>query len=192
MATATAASVPAVYARACYELAIEQGVAPSVVEDCNSLAQALRAAPELIERVEQPSLSKQAAKDMLRQIFGQQVHAITLDMLCLLVDKARFAAVIDICEALVLHADKAAGVVAVDVCTAVPLGVEAGKKLSATMSRLYGDGVVLHTRVDDSLLGGLTVQVGDTFFDASSRRKLDDIHKQLSEAPLGGADAAAS
>ncbi|MFW5828667.1 MAG: ATP synthase F1 subunit delta [Planctomycetota bacterium] len=181
----TASTVPAVYAAALYETAAEQGVVPRVVEECTALAQVLRDAPELIERVEHPSISRQQAQELVVGLFRDQVHELVLHFLQLLVLRDRFATAPAICDELVVHADLLAGVVPVQVITARRLGPAARERLNAALIEGIGQGVVIEDIVDESLIGGITLRIGDRIYDASLRRRIDAMHEHLATAPLG-------
>ena len=45
-----------------------------------------------------------------------------------------------------------------------------------------GETLILETRVDPSILGGLTVQIGDRFMDLSIQSKIQKMHGVLSSS----------
>jgi F-type H+-transporting ATPase subunit delta len=65
------------------------------------------------------------------------------------------------------------------VTSAVPLTDEQESALAAALAREFGREVRLQTIVDPSLVGGLTVRVGDEVIDASVARQLDTAHRRL-------------
>jgi F-type H+-transporting ATPase subunit delta len=65
------------------------------------------------------------------------------------------------------------------VTTAVPLSDEQQSRLADALAREFGGEVRLQVVVDSSLLGGLTVRVGDELLDASVARQLDTAHRKL-------------
>jgi len=65
------------------------------------------------------------------------------------------------------------------VTTAVPLSDEQQSRLADALAREFGGEVRLQVVVDPSLLGGLTVRVGDELLDASVARQLDTAHRKL-------------
>ena len=73
------------------------------------------------------------------------------------------------------------GKVRVEVRSALPLTEDQREKLRQELRASLGREPVLDVRVDPELLGGLTVQVGDTLYDASIRTRLEQIRNQLIE-----------
>jgi len=68
----------------------------------------------------------------------------------------------------------------VHLCTASPI-TETAKanilaKISASMPNYTFE---LHTKIDASLIGGFVLEVGDRFFDASIKKKLNDIRLEI-------------
>lgn len=82
-----------------------------------------------------------------------------------------------IVAAVIVAQDAREGRVAVMLTTARPLThVEALKK---ELARALGADVRMDTAVDESLIGGATVQYGDTRLDASVRRSLDQLKSRF-------------
>jgi len=81
-------------------------------------------------------------------------------------------------EFLTLAAQRRSRLVA-RVTSAVPLSDDQQARLADTLAREFGGEVRLQVVVDPSLLGGLTVRVGDELIDASVARQLDTAHRKL-------------
>ena len=65
------------------------------------------------------------------------------------------------------------------VTSAVALTPEQERRLTDSLSRLYGRTVGLQVTVDPSVLGGLIVQVGDEVIDGSIAHRLEVAHRRL-------------
>ena len=107
---------------------------------------------------------------------------MTTNLLKLLVEKQRFAAVLDIVDIFRERADELAGRVRVQVATAEPLNAAMKAEVKAAMATLTGKQVLLETSVDPSLIGGLVARVGDTVYDASLKARLSDLKHRLIHA----------
>jgi F-type H+-transporting ATPase subunit delta len=70
--------------------------------------------------------------------------------------------------------------------------VDAGEReqLSGALQRLAGQPVELQVFVDESLMGGATVQIGDLLVDATIRHRLEQLQEHLlgAEGETRGAD----
>ena len=75
--------------------------------------------------------------------------------------------------------NKQRGVVAAVATSAAPLGKAETEALAKKLAQMTGRTVDLRVEVDESLIGGLTVRVGDTLYDASVRGRLERLRERL-------------
>jgi F-type H+-transporting ATPase subunit delta len=71
------------------------------------------------------------------------------------------------------------GVVEALATAAAPLTADEAQSLQEKVARMTGSTVDLRVEVDESLIGGLTVRVGDTLYDASVRGRLERLRERL-------------
>jgi F-type H+-transporting ATPase subunit delta len=71
------------------------------------------------------------------------------------------------------------GVVEALVTSAAPLTADETEALKTKVGEMTDRTVDLRVQVDDSLIGGLTVRIGDTLYDASVRGRLERLREQL-------------
>jgi F-type H+-transporting ATPase subunit delta len=71
------------------------------------------------------------------------------------------------------------GVVEAVVTSALPLTPDESRAVRERVTAMTGSQVDLREEVDDSLIGGLTVQVGDRLLDASVRGRLERLRNEL-------------
>lgn len=67
------------------------------------------------------------------------------------------------------------------VSSAVELDPSQKDMLAKLLSDLVGKNIVLDTRIDSSLIGGLLIKVGDKLIDGSTRYRLEEMKSQLKE-----------
>lgn len=67
------------------------------------------------------------------------------------------------------------------ITSAVPLTEEERSRLEESLGRRFGDGLQLRYRVDDSILGGVIVRVGDRVIDGSVASKLAALRERLEQ-----------
>lgn len=72
------------------------------------------------------------------------------------------------------------GEMIVKVTTATPLDAAGQKKvINAIKTKFKGSSLDFTVDVDPSILGGMTVQVGDQFLDLSARSKLNNVVRAI-------------
>jgi F-type H+-transporting ATPase subunit delta len=173
-----AATVAGVYAAALLELATERGAVEAVVADCRQLAGGLSA--DSLMALDDPRIGKARAKGVLAQT-AEGAHELVLRMLLLLVDRNRLADAPAILAEVVRQAETTAGVLHVVVTTASAVGSDVHSKILERIRSHHGARAEVEERVDPALIGGFTARIGDTYLDASVRRRLDDLTDRMNQ-----------
>ena len=75
--------------------------------------------------------------------------------------------------------NKERGIVEAVARTAVALDASETEALATKVAQMTGRTVDLRVEVDEALIGGLTVRVGDTLYDASVRGRLERLRERL-------------
>ena len=167
------------YAQALYELAAERDMLGRVQQELEVVAETLRQHGDLGTLIYHPRVLPQAKKDTLRKIFADEVQSFVLNFLLLLVDKRRETALPGILQEYTKLANTAQGIVEAQVVTAVPLSAAQAEALALKLGQVVSRKVVLKTRVDKSILGGVVVQMGDKLIDGSVVRQLSTLRGVL-------------
>jgi F-type H+-transporting ATPase subunit delta len=80
--------------------------------------------------------------------------------------------------------DRRQGITHATVTSAAPLTPDEVRALTARLEQSTGGRVALDTEVDESLLGGLVVRIGDRLIDGSVRGRLERLRYQLISGAL--------
>ena len=80
--------------------------------------------------------------------------------------------------------DRQQGRQRVEITTAVTLEPPEVERIAAFVSELIGREVVVTPRVDEAILGGLVVQIGDRLLDGSARARLAELRERLGSGAL--------
>lgn len=121
-----------------------------------------------------------------RNLLGAVLERAHLDptvgnFLRLLNDKGRFSYLGDIVRAYRDLADQEANRLRATVTTATEIPYELAVQVKNALEGATGKKVVLETKVDPRLIGGMVAQVGGRVFDASLRTRLESLQLQLSQ-----------
>jgi F-type H+-transporting ATPase subunit delta len=73
------------------------------------------------------------------------------------------------------------GVIRARVTTAAPLPADKASALQSTLQQISGRGVVLETKIDPSIIGGVVAQLDSTVYDGSVTRQLARMRQKLVE-----------
>ncbi|MBI5244584.1 MAG: ATP synthase F1 subunit delta [Elusimicrobia bacterium] len=148
--------------------AAEEGAETAVLE-LERAGGALRGEMSLFRH---PRLSAGEKKALLAKAVGKSASRTALRFLEILVDKKRFG----LLPLIVLDAgkvlDESKGLLRALARSAQPLTPQEAEALKARLSRFSGKLVELDAQVDESLLAGVSVRLGDWVLDGSLRGRL--------------------
>jgi len=167
-----------VYAKALLGAAEKAGQADVVVEELESIvADVLAKLPQLEEALKSPRLTAEERLPMIEKAFGGRVSPTTLTFLKVVSNHGRLDCLRAIARAARKQLNVARGRVEVKVETAYPLSNPVRDRIANRLQELLGREVILNASVNEDLLGGLVVRVGDTIYDASLAARLKHIQQ---------------
>ncbi|TSC27540.1 ATP synthase F1 subunit delta [Corallococcus sp. Z5C101001] len=170
------------YARAILDVAAEGNRTDVVAEQLNAFADVVGKSPELSDVLLNPAYSRAQRSRVVEAVLQSlpvTAEPALANALRLLVDRNRLGYLPDIARLYRDMADARAGRVRGQVTSAVPLTPDAVTRLQQSLQQLTQRNVVLETRVDPALLGGVSAQVGGTLYDGTLRTQLEEMRRQL-------------
>jgi len=73
-----------------------------------------------------------------------------------------------------------------EVISAIELDGETLDKIKEDVDRAYGLDIRIRNTVDESIIGGFIIKIGEKVIDLSVRNKMEDIKAKLKSTSLGG------
>jgi F-type H+-transporting ATPase subunit delta len=169
-----------VYAEALLNVAEGRGQAEAIGAELDSLVKDVYAASPGIETaLASPAVKRTAKAPVIAKAFKDSASDLLFNFLNVLNAKDRLMLVRHVTYAYRDLLDERAKRVRVTVKSAVPLTDEQTNQLKERILNATGLEPVISARIDESLLGGMIVQVGDQVFDSSVRTRIDSIRNQL-------------
>ena len=167
------------YALSLYEVASDEKKERAYLDELTAVCQAFKREPDFLKMLTTPSIALEDKQSVLRKVFEGRIETFLLNFLMLITEKGRVGLIHDMLEAYKEHYYFENGIVEVRAITAKPMSAALTEKLKAKMSAVTGKQVVLETSVDESILGGIVVKLGNEQFDTSLRTRLGEIAAQL-------------
>lgn len=178
-------SVSNSYAVSLLSLAESRSEHESLQEEVEGILELLRGDDEFKTFILVPSIDAREKTGVLDRVLKGKISDTLLDFLDLVIVKNRQDRLEAILEEFLRLLDEKLGRVHAEVTSAVALGEEAEKSLSTTLGEKLGKSVLLHSRVDPDILGGLVIRFGDLVIDGSVRTQLKKISSRLTDVKLG-------
>lgn len=173
-----------VYGTALYELAREEGLEGEIFEQLNMVKRLFDENPDYVRLLSNPSVTKEERRDALEHAFSGHVHTYIVSFLKLLVDREAVRELSG-CAAMYkeLHYERS-GIMEVTVTTAVELSCAARQALLKKLDAVFGKKIILDSRVDPSVLGGMRLECAGKCYDGTVKDRLSRIERGLRDTVL--------
>lgn len=166
------------YAQALFRLAQGWQV-PHAIEEELVLVEQVFAEREARAFFENPSVSVVAKQKTIIRLFGNSVSVIVQNFLCHVTDKRRTELLPTIIKEYRTLVNQADNVVEVEITTVAPLAPPDCEQLLAQLIEVTGKKVELRPRIDQQILGGVIIQIGDKRIDNSVAGKLANLKTHM-------------
>jgi F-type H+-transporting ATPase subunit delta len=179
-----ALAVAGLYARS-YLTAAQQNSIQQPQDEINSFVdEVLVGYPEFAELLTSDVISREDKLGVVERIIVPRSSEFFANFVRVLIRHGRFGLIPLIRRVMVKIQEEAAGKRRVGVRTARSLSDESRRLLSDELKIKLGFEPILQESVDESLIGGLIIQVGDTVYDSSLRSRLKQLSGRLVEKAL--------
>ena len=170
------------YAKAVLQETTGANLANDVFEDMLCVSSTIEASKELQNVLSNPVINVNDKKEALLAIFENQSET-TKSLIKVLVENKRTSILAEVSKKYIELYNEAQGVKLAQVTTAVPLSNELEEKVLAKVKVLTGsDKVTLERKIDESIIGGFILRIGDLQYNASISNSLAKIKREFSKS----------
>ncbi|WP_299524284.1 ATP synthase F1 subunit delta [Winogradskyella sp.] len=166
------------YAKAVLSLATENNVAEVVNADMKQIASAIAENSDLSAMLQSPVVRSADKKDVLTSVFGGHSTS-TINLIDTLIANKRLALLGDVANKYNQLYDQLRDTQVAKVTSATPLTKDLEKKVLAKVKELTGKSTEIENIVDESIMGGFILRVGDLQYDASIANKLNKLKREF-------------
>ncbi len=166
------------YAKAVLSLAIDQKSEKTINDDMKLIAKTVSENADLDLALKNAIAKQDTKKEILNQVFTG-LNPLTSKLFDVLVDNNRIDAVADVARKYNELYEAHIGKEKATVTTAVPMTEDLEIKVLAKIKELTSKSVELENIVDESILGGFILRVGDIQYNASIASKLNRLKREF-------------
>ncbi|CAM3629130.1 ATPase, delta subunit (H(+)-transporting two-sector ATPase) [Flavobacterium saliperosum S13] len=166
------------YAKAILDIANSNGKATNVNEDMKSIVTAVVESAELKEFLSNPTVKGDVKVAALSEVFAS-VQNETKSLFRLLLENKRFEILPAVASQYNLLFDELNGVEVAKVTTAFPITPELEAKVLAKIKEFSNKSVTINNIVDESIIGGFILRIGDKQYNASVANSLQTLKREL-------------
>ncbi|WP_066506051.1 F0F1 ATP synthase subunit delta [Abyssisolibacter fermentans] len=163
------------YAEALFEVALEMDKLNEFKEEISSINDIFQSEPKLKVIFEHPKLSKNEKKDIVDALLKKQASKEILNFMYIIIDKGREKYLDDIKKEYIQLSNKEQGIIEAKAITAIEMTKDEILKLQDNLSKKLNSKVILQNIIDDNIMGGVLVRIGDRVIDASVKGQLNEI-----------------
>ncbi len=166
------------YAGAVFDLAVKQNTLDRTLEDVKGIAQ-LFAIRKLSYLLREPNIPAKRKETAIRQALTDRVLPTSLNLALLVVQRELVEAMPNIATELEQRVLDYRNQAVAEVTTAAPLNAAQQALVKQALEKQTGKTIIMHTRIDPSIMGGVVARVGDEVIDGSVRYRLTALQQQL-------------
>jgi len=165
------------YSQAVFEIALERKELDRWQSDLRKIT-SLGEDATFIAFMESPKFHFDDKARLISERLGD-ISPLALNLVYLLVARGRLNMVGDIADGFERLLDSYRGIEQAEITTAIPLDDEDKLRLGEHLGAIVSKKVVLKTKVDSSLIGGIIARIGGKLLDGSTRSQLMALKKEL-------------
>ena len=168
------------YAEALLSLAQSNDSLKDTTNDMNIVSQFLANSSDLKKFLGNPLITKDAKKNVVKDILGEQIDGSTLKFLLLLVERGRIEVLEQIAQKFLELSFKQESIEIAKITSSIQLSAQQQKDIAEKLKVITGaKQIKLALKVDPALIGGFTIEIGSKMIDTSIRGQLKQISTLL-------------
>ena len=171
------------YSLALFELSEENNILGQIEDQSSSVINLIDQSKDFSNFIKDPTSSQE---DLLKVIYkiseNNQFENLLKNFLSFLIRKRRFFYIERILKSFIEICSRKRGELKAELKSAKKLSNEEIIKITDELTKNFSSKIKLNYKHDESLIGGLVVQVGSTMVDTSIKNKLQQIENRMIEA----------
>jgi len=172
--------ISSTYADALFDLAIEKNKTEDWQRAVETIKSILDENPQFGKLIAHPQIDKEEKLSLVSEAFDNKVDPEIVGLIRVVIEKDRYSEIDSIFDAFIARVKSYNGIGVAYVSSAKELS-DAQKQ--AVVSKLIETteykAMEMHYSVDEALIGGMVIRIGDRVVDSSIRTRLDTMTKQL-------------
>ena len=171
------------YSLALYELASENNVLSQVEDQALSILNLISSSRDFSNLIKDPTNSQDNLLKAINSFSNDnKLENLLKSFLSFLITKRRFFYVEQILKSFIETCSQKRGELKAEIKSAKKLSNDEISKITDELTKNFSSKIKLNYKHDESLIGGLVVQVGSTMVDTSIKNKLQQIENRMIEA----------
>ncbi len=168
------------YAKSLLDLAVEKNLLEQVFADMLLLQQICKSNRDFVNLLSSPVVKGDIKIKIINAVTSDKISDLTNKFLSLLISKTRESNLPEIITAFIRQYKEHKDIHTVKLTTAIPVNEGVRKVIIEQVKKASGfDNIEMEEKVDENIIGGFVLQLGDKLVDASIAYDLKTIAKQF-------------
>lgn len=167
------------YAKSMFEASKEDDSLKLVYEELNLVKNTIDSNPRLLEVFKHPLLSINQKKEIIKSIYEHNLSKLSLNFLCVLIDAKRFNMISSIIDEFNNLYDIDNNILKGTIITKNKLSDDEINKYEEKLTKSLNSNVKLNNILDENIIGGVIVKIGDKLYDSTLKGQLNELRKEL-------------
>lgn len=169
------------YAEALFQLSEDENITKEIYNELHDMVEVIKNNKELDNVLKSPLVAKNEKTQLIEALFNNKINNDLKNFLKILVEKGRISSLKSIELTFKELLNDKHNIIEGTVISAIALTEKQVKELEEKLSKKYNKNVTLENEVDQSILGGVLVRLGNTQIDGSVKTRLNNIKDQLTQ-----------
>ena len=171
------------YSLALFELSEENNLLSQIEDQSSSILNLIEQSEDFSNLIKDPTTSQEDLLKVINTISeNNKFESLFKNFLSFLIQKRRFFFIERILKSFIEICSRKRGELKAELKSAKELSNEEITKITEELTKNFSSKIKLNYKHDESLIGGLVVQVGSTMVDTSIKNKLQQIESRMIEA----------
>ena len=171
------------YSLALFELSEENNLLSQIEDQSSSVLNLINQSEDFSSLIKDPTTNQEDLSKVINKIAeSNKFENLFKNFLNFLIQKRRFFFIERILKSFIEICSRKRGELKAELKSAKQLSNEEIAKITEELTKNFSSKIKLNYKHDESLIGGLVVQVGSTMVDTSIKNKLQQIENRMIEA----------
>ena len=170
------------YARALYNVAVQQEDVKKVSNRINYIANVMKAVPEFTQLLQTHRVSTENKINILKNVLKDNVSSLEIELISHVLEYNNILILPDIAKHFEYLVETDSNLVNMAITSATELSAKEVEHIQSNIESQLNKKVDVRTTIDKSLIGGVRLRVGNIVIDNTISRRLDMLKNTLTQA----------
>ena len=180
----TMADVVKEYSNAVFLLCEEENITDSVLDEIKDLQKIFDANPDYIKLMSAPNIKKEERAALLDSAFSGRINIYLLNFMKIMIERGYFGYIKECFSEFINLYNKKNNIEVITAVTPVALSETQRQKLIDSLSAKLNKKIELIEKIDDSLIGGVRLEMQGKLIDSSIKARLESVRAALNSTVL--------